>query len=203
MTAMKDEQRWIQQAQAGDQAAFEALVRLHMRSVYNLALGYTGSHHDAEEITQTVFLKAWKGFSQFRGDAALRTWLYRLTRNACTDLFRQNQKRRDTLSLEAEDLAPIPDSRPSPEEETLRREQARHLRAALARLPEHHRTILLLREMEGLDYEAIAQTLELPIGTVRSRLARARKALAELLREEGNLWDIPASNEGKGGMEDA
>lgn len=197
---MMDERRLLQKAQEGDRKAFEALVALHSRGVYNLALGYTGRHHDAEEIAQTVFVKVWKALPQFRGASAFSTWLYRLTLNACTDHYRRERKRRGDLSLDDPDLAPIRDAAPSPEEIVIQREEEAILRKALAELPEQHRVILILREMDGLDYQEIAQVLELQVGTVKSRLARARRALREKLLAEGNLLDAPPSNPRKGGM---
>lgn len=197
---MMDERRLLQKAQEGDRKAFEALVALHSRRVYNLALGYTGRHHDAEEIAQTVFVKVWKALPQFRGASAFSTWLYRLTLNACTDHYRRERKRRGDLSLDDPDLAPIRDAAPSPEEIVIQREEEAILRKALAELPEQHRVILILREMDGLDYQEIAQVLELQVGTVKSRLARARRALREKLLAEGNLLDAPPSNPRKGGM---
>lgn len=197
---MMDERRLLQKAQEGDRKAFEALVALHSRRVYNLALGYTGRHHDAEEIAQTVFVKVWKALPQFRGASAFSTWLYRLTLNACTDHYRREKKRRGDLSLDDPDLSPIRDAAPSPEEIVIQREEEAILRKALAELPEQHRVILILREMDGLDYQEIAQVLELQVGTVKSRLARARRALREKLLAEGNLLDAPPSNPRKGGM---
>ena len=172
----------------------------HSPKVYNLALGYTGRHHDAEEIAQTVFLKAWKALPQFRGRAAFSTWLYRMTINACTDHYRREKKRRGDLSLDDPDLSPLRDTAPSPEEIVLQREERAILRKALAELPEQHRVVLILREMDGLDYQEIAQVLEIEIGTVKSRLARARRALREKLLTEGNLPDAAPSNKEKGGI---
>lgn len=197
---MMDERLLLQKAQEGDRKAFEALVALHSRGVYNLALGYTGRHHDAEEIAQTVFVKVWKALPQFRGASAFSTWLYRLTLNACTDHYRRERKRRGDLSLDDPDLSPIRDAAPSPEEIVIQWEEEAILRKALAELPEQHRVILILREMDGLDYQEIAQVLEIQVGTVKSRLARARRALREKLLAEGNLLDAPPSNPRKGGM---
>lgn len=197
---MMDERRLLQKAQEGDRKAFEALVALHSRRVYNLALGHTGRHHDAEEIAQTVFVKVWRALPQFRGASAFSTWLYRLTLNACTDHYRRERKRRGDLSLDDPDLAPIRDAAPSPEEIVIQREEEAILRKALAELPEQHRVILILREMDGLDYQEIAQVLDLEMGTVKSRLARARRALREKLLAEGNLLDAPPSKPRKGGM---
>ncbi|MBQ2925770.1 MAG: sigma-70 family RNA polymerase sigma factor [Ruminiclostridium sp.] len=197
---MTDDRLLLQKAQEGDRTAFEALVTLHSPRVFNLALGYTGRHHDAEEITQTVFWKVWNALPQFRGGASFSTWLYRLTLNACTDHYRREKKRRGDLSLDDPDLAPLRDTAPSPEEILLQREEQAILRKALAELPEQHRVILVLREMDGLDYKEIAQVLDLEMGTVKSRLARARRALRDKLLAEGNLFDGPSSNSVKGGM---
>lgn len=188
----------VSRARRGDPAAFEELVLRHQWGVYTLALRLTGSHHDAEELTQTVFLKAWRGLPAFRGEAAFSTWLYRLTRNACTDFLRRRGRSREDRSLDDPDLPPAADSAPSPEEALLLRERQQALTQAMDRLPEQARTILLLREVQGLDYQAIAQALDLPVGTVRSRLARARRALRDLLAE-GNLFTPHAAQDGKGG----
>ncbi|MDO4517523.1 MAG: sigma-70 family RNA polymerase sigma factor [Bacillota bacterium] len=196
---MEDERRLIQKARAGDQTAFETLVRLHQRMVYGLALSLTRSHQDAEEITQTVFLKAWRGLDRFRGEASLSTWLYRLTRNACTDLSRQNQKRREDRSLEDPALTALADRSPLPQEAAEQRERRKALLTALETLPEDSRTVLLLREVEGFSYQEIAQTLGLSQGTVKSRLSRARRALRDLLLADGTLWEERLSDGKKGG----
>lgn len=196
---MTDDRLLLQKAQEGDRKAYEALIKLHARSVYNLALGYTGRHHEADEIAQTVFVKVWKALPQFRGSAAFSTWLYRLTLNACTDHYRQEKKRKGDLSLDDPDLAPIRDTTPSPEEIVIRREEQDILRKALAELPEVHRVVLILREMDGLDYKAIAQVLEIEVGTVKSRLARARRALREKLLAEGTFFASASSDSAKGG----
>lgn len=197
---MKDERRLIQQAREGDLDAFEALVRLHQRMVYGLALSLTRSHHDAEEIAQTVFLKTWRGLKTFRGEASLSTWLYRLTRNACTDHLRQNRKRSGDRSLEDPDLASLADQAPLPQEIAEHRERQQALMDAMEKLPEESRAVLLLREVEGLSYQEIAQTLGLSQGTVKSRLSRARRALRESLLADGNLWAESPSNHKEGGM---
>lgn len=196
---MENERRLIQRARAGDQTAFESLVRLHQRMVYGLALSLTRSHQDAEEITQTVFLKTWRGLDRFRGEASLSTWLYRLTRNACTDLSRQNRKRQEDLSLEDPALAALSDRSPLPQETAEQRERRKALLTALEKLPEDSRTVLLLREVEGLSYQEIAQTLGLSQGTVKSRLSRARRALRDLLLVDGTLWEETLSDGKKGG----
>ena len=196
-----DERSLIRLAQEGDQDAFARLVETHQRLVYSLALQRVGDHHDAEEVAQTAFFKAWRALPRFRGDAAFSTWLYRLTVNAATDLLRQ--RKRETLSLDDPDLPPLRDPAPGPAELARRRERREALARAVDALPKQARTVLLLRETEGLSYEEIAARTGVPVGTVRSRLSRTRRSLADILRDQGNLWEGFTSEEtktgGKGG----
>lgn len=108
MGAAMDDQRLVALAQEGNPDAFSLLVERHQTMVYNLALGKTGSPQDAEEVTQTAFLKAWQGLPAFQGKAAFSSWLYRLTVNAAIDLLRQRSRRPQTLSLDDPDLPPRP-----------------------------------------------------------------------------------------------
>lgn len=198
MPGMKDDRQLVALAQNGDPEAFAQLVRHYQKMVYNLALGKTGSHHDAEEVTQTAFLKAWQSIRSFQGKAAFSSWLYRLTVNAAIDLLRQ--RRAPALSLDDPDLPPLADEDPGPEEASLAAERRRLLWQAIDRLPEAQRTPLVLREMEGLSYREIAQALDLEEGTVKSRLARARLLLRRLLAESGLLRDAAQEPVGKGGQ---
>lgn len=196
-----DDRLLVQRAAQGDTDAFSELVSLHQRMVYGLALRRLGNPHDAEEVAQTAFLNAWRGLGTFKGESSFATWLYRLTSNACIDHLRQNGKRGADCSLEDESLPPLPDHGPGPEEQTLQRERQEALRRAIDQLPAEQRTILLLREMDGLRYEEIARLLHLELGTVKSRLARARLALRDRLLAEGNFFeDRPSKHTGKGGM---
>lgn len=114
MGAAMDDQRLVALAQEGNPDAFSLLVERHQTMVYNLALGKTGSPQDAEEVTQTAFLKAWQGLPAFQGKAAFSSWLYRLTVNAAIDLLRQRSRRPQTLSLDDPDLPPVPDPAEDP-----------------------------------------------------------------------------------------
>lgn len=198
MGAAMDDQRLVALAQEGNPDAFSLLVERHQTMVYNLALGKTGSPQDAEEVTQTAFLKAWQGLPAFQGKAAFSSWLYRLTVNAAIDLLRQRSRRPQTLSLDDPDLPPVPDPAEDPQAQAEAQERRRQLWQAIDALPEVHRTPFLLREMEGYSYREIAKALGLEEGTVKSRLARARVLLRSELISHGNFWGREASKETKG-----
>lgn len=201
MAMTMDDRSLVSLAQQGDGEAFALLVQRHQKMVYNLALGKTGSHYDAEEITQNAFLKAWQGLPQFQGKAAFSSWLYRLTLNAATDFLRQRGRHTKVVSLSDPDLPPIPDQSPTPEERSAAEADRQALWQAIEALPEQQRTILLLREIDGLSYKEIALALDLEEGTVRSRLSRSRKVLRKLLWKTENFRGGISSNqaEEKGG----
>ena len=197
MPMKNDDRRLARLAGQGDQDAFAQLVERYTGLVYTLALRRVGSHHDAEDIAQTVFWKAWKALPSFREESAFSTWLYRMTANAVTDFLRQKGRREAPLSLDDPDLPQTAHPGPSPAEQAQAEERREALYRAIEALPDQARSILLLRELQGLSYEEIAAALDLPLGTVRSRLARARSALAKSLREQGNLWDEFSSKDRK------
>ncbi len=201
MPMMYDDRHLISLAGKGDQDAFARLVERYTGMVYSLAVQRVGNHHDAEEITQTVFFKAWNALPGFRGDAAFSTWLYRMTINAATDFLRQKGRREAPLSLDDPNFPQTPHPGPGPAETFQESERQQALYAAIHALPDQSRSILLLREFQGLSYEEISAALDLPMGTVRSRLARARKALANNLRDIGNLWGDLSSNSAKNDRE--
>lgn len=187
----------IQAARSGDQEAFDRLVETHQGKVYALAYRMTGNREDAADLTQEAFLNAWRGLASFQSQSAFATWLYRLTSNACIDFLRR-EKRRSALSITVEDdaqerQAEIPDLRHSPEQELERQESRQAVRQGLAALSSEHREVLVLRELEGLSYQEIAQQLGLEEGTVKSRIARARMSLREFLLKSGNFSGAPPS----------
>ena len=196
---MKAEWELVQRAKQGDEESFAALVEQNQGRIYNLALRMTGNPDDALELSQEAFLNAWKGLGKFQGDSSFATWLYRLTSNVCIDFLRKEKRRNAlsmTVSLDDEEearQAELPDERFSPHVEAERRERQEALRAGLAALSAEHRRVLILRELEGLSYSEIAQVLELEEGTVKSRIARARLALRNHLKKQGNFFDSPTS----------
>jgi RNA polymerase sigma factor (sigma-70 family) len=162
-------------AQKGDQAAFGALVRRHQDRIYRHLLNLTGSREDALELAQDVFIKAWEALPSWRPDAQFHTWIYRIASNAALDVLR---RRKIVQFVTLEDDYDAPSQQPGPEAQLQGRQRMRNVDAALARLPAEHREIILLREVEGLSYDELATTLSIDQGTVKSRLARARAALA-------------------------
>ena len=194
-----EERRIIAQVCAGDANAFEALVVTYQKQVYNLALRTVGNEEDAADMTQEVFLRAYRALGTFRGESKFSVWLYRLTTNVCIDFLRR-EKRRSTLSMtvslddeEGARQAELPDERYSPHRQAEQQELRDTLRAGLRALSEEHRQVLILRELEGLSYGEIAALLGVEEGTVKSRIARARLALREYLLEQGNFFGSPSS----------
>lgn len=185
-----DETQLIRRAQGGDRDAFAQLLARFEKPVYHQALRMVGHAEDAADLTQEVFLKVWQGLPSFQGDSSFSTWLYRLTSNACIDFLRREKRRRGTLSLDDEErelVAQLPDPAPTPQRALEQRELRQALAEGLAQLSDEHRQVLILRELNGLSYDEIAQALCLSPGTVKSRIARARLALRKILLEDGNF----------------
>ena len=177
----------VQRCAAGDEDASATLVAEHHRMVFGLATHLLGNRDEALDLTQEVFLRVFRTIHRFRGQSALRTWIYRITVNQARNRQRWWRRRHqgDQVSLDAHlqrcgDLAQRTDAT-APDRVFASHELAGRLRAAIDRLPFEQRTAIVLRELEGLSYEEIAFSLGLAIGTVKSRLTRARQALrAEL-----------------------
>lgn len=191
----------VSRARRGDADAFEELVRRYEKRIYAVALRSSGSPEDAADITQEVFLQAWRSIESFRGDSGFSTWLYRIAANRCIDHARHRgaQPQTQPLLYEEEGERPIPDPAPTPEERLENSELGRELAAALDEVSEEHRSVVLLRDVSGLSYTEIAETLEISEGTVKSRLSRARLALRKILLRRGNILPSASSNQSEGG----
>lgn len=202
MTEISFENEIIRSVLDGDTQAFETIVRSYEKQVYNLALRMVGNPEDAADMAQETFIKAYKALGSFRNDSKFSVWLYRIATNVCIDFLRRNRHVK-SVSLTADDdedaQLDIPDLSADPEELLSRKMTADAVRRGLETLCEHHRSILMLREINGLSYEEIAQTLDIDIGTVKSRIFRARKRLCAFLTEDGNIPERYASNKEKGG----
>ena len=189
------EQELVRAAAGGDTEAFERLVRTYENKIYHLALRMCGSSEEASDIAQEAFLAAWRGLPSFRGEANFATWLYRLTSNAAIEYLRRQKKERGDMSLDDEDLGlDAVDTGPGPQDAAERTEVRTAVAAGLQQLSEGHRQVLVLREIQGLSYEEIADVLEVDLGTVKSRISRARTALRKILLENGNLSGYLPSN---------
>ena len=175
----------ISRARGGDREAFGALVEQYRDNVYRLAYRMCGNAYDADEAAQEAFVAAWRALPNFRGDAKFSTWLYRLTTNAAIDVMRREKRHQTVGDGEMVDLA---DDADSPQETVERTEQQEAVQKALSTLSEEYREVLLLRYMEELDYAEIAEVLQLPSGTVKSRINRAKAALKAALLKSGNIF---------------
>lgn len=190
-----DEKALIGQILAGDQEAFAQLVQAYQKPVYNLCLRMVSNPTNAEDLAQEAFVKAWRGLRFYKHEAAFSTWLYRLTSNVCIDFLRKQKK---TVSLTMEEDAPeleVPDAAPLPEEQVLNREKQQAVSEAMAQLEEEYRLALTLRVVDDLTYEQIAEVLDIKVGTVKSRIARARERLRKNLLENGNIFGNISSNQ--------
>lgn len=180
-----DEMQLIRRAAAGDSAAFEALMLPHWEPLTRLCLHILADPDDAADAAQESMIKAWRALGSFRGSAAFSTWLYRLATNVCRDALRR-KKRERTVSMMQEDETGVicemdlPDSAPTPEEQLLSAERRARLLRALEHLDAQQREILALRIDAELSYEQIAELLHIRVGTVKSRLSRARERLRVL-----------------------
>ena len=174
------EEQLIRRAQQGDNGAFEELLLLHQKKVYNLCLRMSANPDDALDLSQEAFLRAWRSLGQYQFEASFSTWLFRLTSNICIDFLRRKKRRQETSLTESYDDSDegaelsVPDAQPGPEQQAMTNETKIELARAMEQLSPEHREILQLRVIEDLQYEQIADILGVRVGTVKSRLARAR-----------------------------
>lgn len=192
------EEQLIRRAQQGDNGAFEELLLLHQKKVYNLCLRMSANPDDALDLSQEAFLRAWRSLGQYQFEASFSTWLFRLTSNICIDFLRRKKRRQETSLTESYDDSDegaelsVPDAQPGPEQQAMTNETKIELARAMEQLSPEHREILQLRVIEDLQYEQIADILGVRVGTVKSRLARARLALRKILKA-GNYFDSASS----------
>jgi len=205
MTDLK-ERELIRRAKQGDMLAFEELILQHEKIVYNLALRMMNHSEDAQDISQEVFLKAYRSLQNFDERSAFSTWLYRITHNTCIDEMRK-RKGKQCYSLEEELESAdgsmqrqVADAGDTPEESLMRKEQKSEILQALDTLSEEHKAAIILRDVKGMAYEEIAEILELSLGTVKSRISRARNQLkTEILKMREQNEKSSRHKEGKEG----
>ncbi|MGH7400597.1 MAG: sigma-70 family RNA polymerase sigma factor [Candidatus Rokuibacteriota bacterium] len=174
-----DAPRFLDRLRGGDATAFEELVMAYQHRVFGVALRMLGNAGEAQEVAQEAFLRAHRALGEFRGDAKLSTWLYAITSRLCLNRLASSERRLSRQGEEA--LLRLSDVSPRPDAVLERSELEAALQRAIAGLAEERRIVVVLRDLEGLSYEEIGQVLELPVGTVRSRLHRARADLKDKL----------------------
>ncbi len=172
-----DERTLVTQAQQGDRNAYGELIRIHAQGVQRVVYRMCGNQQLAEDAAQETFIQAWLKIASYRRKSSLRNWLYRIAVNTAIDMLRKERRilpdAVDEMSLKTDD--------PSPEAAYIHTERATAIHNAIAALPDASRAVLILREYEDLSYREIADTLDIPLGTVMSRLSYARKLLKEKL----------------------
>ncbi len=185
----------VDRARKGDRAAFQELFKKYHRRAYAVAIGVVKRPADAMDVVQDAFIKVHKHIANFQGTSSFYTWLYRIVMNLSIDHVRKKRKitefdehvKKDDAAGDGALLPHMPDENPS--KTVVRRELSEKIRAALETLPEYHRAVIVLREVEGMSYEEMAQVLEVPKGTIMSRLFHARRKMQEQLKPylEGDL----------------
>jgi RNA polymerase sigma-70 factor (ECF subfamily) len=181
----------VERTLAGDLKAFEGLVDRYRDVVFRVAARIVGAG-EAEDVSQDAFLRAFHRLSSFKGDAPFRYWLLQIAHNAAIDAATRRRPVPVDPELEQPDEHGIPDSERLPAERLERREREERLQLKLDALRASYRSLIVLRDLEGLPYEQIAHLLEMPLGSVKGRLHRARGELIELLRNNTYDWDLPS-----------
>ncbi len=191
---MQQEMELVKRAQSGDVAAFESLIEDYQKRIFSIAYRMIQHQEDAADLTQEVILKIFKNLDKFKGDSKFSTWVYRIATNTCLDEIKKS-RRRTTYSLDKEIeteegsmAAELPDTAPGPEEEAERKDIKKAVYAAIGQLGQEHKQVIVLRDLQGLSYEEIAEILHCSVGTVKSRISRARGNLKKLLAKNRELF---------------
>lgn len=189
------EQILLERSKAGDVAAFETLIEAYQKKIFNLAFRMIGNYDDAGDLAQEALIRVYKSIAGFKEQSSFSTWVYRITTNVCLDEIRK-RKNKKVLSLDEEIQVEdgemqrqIESDDPLPDEVFEREELRQIINKAIETLPEEQRTVIMLRDLQGLSYDEIADILDCPGGTVKSRINRARQALKNVLLAKRELLD--------------
>ncbi|HMB39556.1 MAG TPA: RNA polymerase sigma factor RpoE [Wenzhouxiangellaceae bacterium] len=187
MGERETDQLLVERVQKGDKRAFDLLVGKYQHKIVSLISRYVSDHAEALDVAQEAFIKAYRAIGRFRGDSAFYTWMYRIAINTAKNHLVSQSRRPPSSDVDAQDAEQFQietrlKDRSSPEHELLKEEIETTIHEAIADLPDDLRVAITLREMEGMSYEEIATTMDCPIGTVRSRIFRAREAIDSRLR---------------------
>jgi RNA polymerase sigma-70 factor (ECF subfamily) len=180
----------------GDSAAWEELVTRYSRRVYNVAYQFTGRHEEAEDLTQEIFLKIYRSLGTFDLDAAFLPWLIRVSKNMCVDHYRKRRRERLLVHGNWEKITTVACTRADPYQKTFSRERRAILLRALEQIPSDLKAVVILRDLQGLTYQEISESMDLPEGTVKSRLNRGRLELARFIRSEDRSLEKVAAVSG-------
>jgi RNA polymerase sigma-70 factor (ECF subfamily) len=180
----------VERCREGDEAAWSALVGTTLRPIYRLCASYAPSAAEAEELTQEVYFKLWENLHHYSPGSNFMAWAWRVARNLLIDSYRRSHRERAAAWLDPEIIERLPAS-DDPHEESLRRQRLRHVAAGLRQLPEELASLILMRDLAGWSYTEIAEALDVPVGTVKSRLNRARLELATVVRRRMHLRVVP------------
>ncbi|MFN7171824.1 MAG: RNA polymerase sigma factor [Fimbriimonadaceae bacterium] len=192
----QNERRLIERALKGDNEAFNQLIGLHQERVFKYAYRLTRNESEAEDIVGEAFVRVFRALPQFKGKSSFQTWLYTIVTNCYYDLEKKKRARKQ-ISLEQPGRddptetseIQFPDQEPGPDEEYEQNVLRQTLHRAIQKLPEHQKVMIMLYHVEEISYEEISSVMQMPIGTVKSRLNRARLALRQILEEQGGLGD--------------
>lgn len=185
-----NENKLIERASGGDPSAFNRLMEAHERRMYAVALRMCGNREDAQDCLQEAMLRIYRSISGFKGQSSFATWVYRITMNTCLDELRRKKNKQNTSLDSLLDTGWSPqDESASPEKHAVQSETRRLLHEAIRDLPEDMRSAIVLRDIQGLSYEEIAQALDINVGTIKSRISRGREKLREKLKKKAELFD--------------
>ena len=177
----------VQRAKENDLEAFEEIIKLYEKKVYNLALRYMKNHDDALDVAQEVFIQVYNNLSMFRGEAQFSTWIYRITYNSCVDMLRKQTKTKKNIAISIDDekFYETQKDKQLLEEEYEKKETLEFVLKAIDTLPKEQRDVVILRYIKDLSYAQIGEILDIAEGTVKSRLNRARWRIKEIVKLEG------------------
>ncbi|WHH59938.1 sigma-70 family RNA polymerase sigma factor [Petroclostridium sp. X23] len=197
---MSQEKMMVQKCKGGDMAAFEQLIENYQKKVFNIAYRILGNPDDASDMAQEVFLKVYKSISNFKEESSLSTWIYRIATNVCLDEVRKRKKAavvsiNSTIQLEDGEInVQMEDEGPGPDQLVEEKELREEVRKAIESLNDEHKVAIILRDINGFSYEEISNILQCSLGTVKSRINRARNALKNILLKERNFSNHISSN---------
>lgn len=192
---MADEKLLIEKALSGDPIAFEDLIAIHQKNIFSIAYRIAGNQNDAEDMAQEVLIKIFKNLNQFKGNSKFSTWLYRVTTNTCLDMKKKIMKHSSyslDQNLETDEgsiSTEIQDNSPTPEQYAEQNAVQRAVNQAISNLNDQHKKVIILRDVQGFSYEEIADMLGCSVGTVKSRINRARAQLKKILFQNKELFD--------------